>query len=90
MSTSLRNETITTGGVAQDLLPERLGRSQLIITPLTEDLWVNFGETAAVDNGELIPSGESSIFSGARFPEIGGRVSVFSATTGAKITVREG
>jgi hypothetical protein len=89
MSTSLRNVAITTGGVAEDILPARLGRSRLIITPLDEDLWINFGEAAAVDNGELIPADVSSTFSVDKFPEIGGSVSAFSATTGAKITIRE-
>lgn len=89
MSTSLRNLAITTGGVAENILPARLGRSRLIITPITEDLWVNFDETAAVDNGELIPVNTSSVFSVQKFPEIGGALSAFSATTGAKILVRE-
>lgn len=89
MSTSLRNLTITTGGVAENILPARLGRSRLIITPLDEDLWVNFSETAAVDNGELIPADTSSVFSVQKFPEIGGALSAYSATTGAKILVRE-
>jgi hypothetical protein len=89
MSTSLRNVAITTGGVAEDILPARLGRSRLIISPITEDLWINFNETAAVDNGELIPSGSSSVFSVEKFPEIGGAVSAFSATTGAKVNIRE-
>lgn len=85
----ISNKTITTGGVAQDLLPARLGRSRLIINPITEDCWVNFGVTAAVDSGEKIVSGTSSVYTVEKFPEIGGRVSVFSATTGAKIIVRE-
>ena len=58
MSVGLWNLLITTGGVAQDILPARLGRSQLIITPLDEALWINFGETAAIDNGEVVASGE--------------------------------
>jgi hypothetical protein len=85
----IRNLSITAGGVAQDLLPANLGRSRLIIEPITEDCWVNFGSTAAVDSGEKIVNGTSSVFTVEKFPEIGGRVSVFSATTGAKIIVRE-
>ena len=36
------NISITTGGVSQDVLPARLGRSYLLINPTTEDAWVNF------------------------------------------------
>ena len=86
---AITNNTITAGGVAQDLLPARLGRSRLIIQPITEDCWVRFGATAAVDAGEKIVNGSSAVYSVEKFPEIGANVSVFSATTGAKIIVRE-
>lgn len=89
MPTEIQNLSITLGGTAQDLLPARLGRSRLIIEPITEDCWINFGKDAAVDNGEKITSGQSASFTVHGFPDIGGRVSVFSATTAAKIIVRE-
>lgn len=86
----LHNLAITAGGTAEDLLPERPGRRSLIISPITEDCWVAFGETAAVDNGELIPVDTSSRFSIPEFGNIWKALSVFSATTGAKIMIREG
>lgn len=93
MSTSLRNIAIAAGGVAEDILPERLGRTSVVIKPITEDCWVNFGETAAVDNGWLVefdsPAADGKEFHVKKFPEVGGKVSVFSATTGAKILVQE-
>ncbi len=85
----IRNFTITTGGVAQDLLPERFGRSRIIVEPQDEGLWVQFGGTAANNVGEWIAQGSSAQFTVGGFPEIGGRVSVFSATTGSDVVVRE-
>lgn len=89
MATSITNYAITAGGVAQTMIPERLGRSRLIIEPITEDLWVRWGGAAAVDAGEKIVNGQSASYTVEGFPEIGGGVSFFSATTGAKIVVRE-
>ncbi len=93
MSTSLRNIGITLGGTAEDVLPERLGRSRVTIKPITEDCWVNFGETAAVDNGWLVefdsPSLDGKVFDVHHFPEVGGRISIFSATTAAKILIED-
>ena len=86
----LRNIVITTGGTAQDALPARLGRSGLIVDPLTEDCWVNFGANAAVDVGELVKFADvPRRFDIVDTPEIGGRVSILSATTGVKINLRE-
>lgn len=84
-----QNFTLTTGGVAENALPARLGRSRLIITALDEDGWVNIGATAATNVGEKLYQGSPSQFSVFNFPTIGGAVSVFSATTGAKFTIRE-
>lgn len=90
MSISLRNGSLVAGGTAQDALPARLGRSRLIISAQTENMWVNFGENAAADDGELIYSGSiPRVFSVDEFPEIGARVSIVSATTGAKYQIRE-
>jgi len=89
MPTSLQNIAIATGGVAQDLLPARLGRGAVIISPISEDCWVNFGVTAAVNVGERIVNGASARFSVEHYPEVGARVSVFSATTSSQIMVRE-
>jgi hypothetical protein len=85
----IRNLVITAGGVAQDLLPVNYGRTRITVEPITEDCWVNIGTTAAVDVGEKVLNGTQSVFDVANYPEVGGRVSVFSATTGAKIIVRE-
>lgn len=85
----LANTTITAGGVAQTLLPVRTSRTALIITPLDEDCWVNFSATAAVNSGELIYAGSPARFSVQNFPEIGGSVSIFSATTSSRIQYRE-
>jgi hypothetical protein len=89
MPEPIQNIDITLGGTAQQLVPARLGRSQLIIEPQDEDCWVRCGGTAAVDVGERIPSGGSAVFSVGKFPTIGGAWSVLSATTGADIVVRE-
>ena len=89
MSTSLKNGTIATGGTAQDIAAERLGRTSIAIMPQDEDLWINFGQNAAVDGGELVPVRSMAIFDVVRFPEVGGRVSVVSPTTGAKFQFRD-
>lgn len=89
MPVQIQNIDITAGGVAQTLVPARLGRSQLIIEPQDEDCWVQCGGTAAPDSGERVPSGSSAVFSVWRFPTIGGAWSVYSASTGADIVVRE-
>lgn len=89
MASSQTNFAITLGGTAENLLSARLGRSRLIITPLTENCWIRWGNTAAVDAGELVYANSPTQYSVENFPEIGGAVSVFSATTGAKIVVRE-
>lgn len=89
MSVSLKNGTIVTGGTAQNALPERIGRSKVIVAAQTENTWINFGEDAAADDGELIYAGSSAAFSVENFPEIGARVSIVSATTGAKYQIRE-
>lgn len=84
----IRNLTITTGGTAQDLLPAFHAWGGFIITPLTEDMWINFGADAATDQGEKLFLNSPAKFSGRDFPEFNGRVSIVSATTGAKFTVR--
>lgn len=89
MPNSLRQVVIASGGVAEELLPVRYGRSRVIITPITENCWVRVGATAAVDAGELVNVNSPTQFSGEFFPEIGGSWSVYSATTGAKINIRE-
>ena len=87
---ALNNTTITLGGTAQQLLPERPGRTELIIQPVDEDCWVNFGSTnAAVNVGELVMVNSFSRFHVSDFPEVGGRVSIFSATTGSHINYRD-
>lgn len=88
---SIRNVAITSGGTAQDALPARPGRTFLEIDPITESCWVNFGTNAAVDTGVLIDVDEKPPrrFCVEDAPDIGGRVSIFSATTGAKIIIRE-
>jgi len=89
MPSSLRQLEITLGGTAEELVPARVSRSRLIITPITEDCWIRVGATAAVDEGELVYLGSPTQFSVEFFPEIGGAWSVYSATTGAKINIRE-
>lgn len=89
MPNAQQNFVITLGGTAQTLLPARIGRSRLIIQPTDEDLWVNFFGTAAPNVGELIYQGSTGQWSGEFFPNIGGAVSVYSATTGSNVTVRE-
>lgn len=90
MSEAFKNITIATGGVSQDALPARLGRSFLQVDPVTEDCWLAFGSTAAVDNGALIKFGdEPRRFTVQDTPDIGGRVSIFSATGAVKINLRE-
>ena len=82
------NRTITTGGAAQDVLSAFHGWGGFILTPLTEDMWLNFGADAAADAGEKVFLNSPTKFSAANFPEFNARVSIFSATTGAKFTVR--
>lgn len=89
MPNSQQNFNITLGGTAETLLAARLGRSRLIITPLDEDCWIRWNGTAAVDAGELCYQGSPNQFSVENFPEIGGEVSVYSATTDSDITIRE-
>lgn len=84
----IRNLTITTGGTAQDILSEGHGWGGFIITPLDEDMWIQFGSDAAVDDGEKIFQNSPAKFSYTEFPELNARVSVLSATTGAKFTLR--
>lgn len=90
MSVSLRNGVIATGGTSQEALPARLGRQSLIISVQTENAWVNFGESAAADDGELVYFGSiPRVFDVERFPEIGGTVNIVAATTGTKYQIRE-
>lgn len=84
----IRNLEITTGGVAQDILANHHGWGGFIINALTENMWINFGADAAEDAGELIYQGSPAKFSYSEFPELNARVSIFSATTGAKFTLR--
>lgn len=85
---SIRNLTIATGGAAQDLFPAFHGVGGFIITPLDEDMWIQFGANAAVDSGEKIFQNSGSKFTYDQYPELNARVSVFSATAGAKFTLR--
>lgn len=82
------NRTITTGGVAQDILANGHGWGGFIINCLDEDAWLSFGSDAAVDNGEKLYQDSPAKYSYTEFPELGARVSIFSATTGAKFTIR--
>lgn len=84
----IRNLTITTGGTAQDILANHHGWGGFIINALDEDMWINFGADAAVDSGEKIYQDSPSKFSYSEFPELNARVSIISATTGAKFTIR--
>ncbi len=89
MPNSIQNINIVLGGTVQELVPARLGRSRLIIEPQDEDCWVSPHGNAAADVGERVASGQSASFTVYGFPEIGARWTVFSATTGADIVVRE-
>lgn len=89
MASSESNFSITLGGTAETLLPARLGRSRLIITPVTEDCWIRFGAVAAPNVGELLYMGSPGQWSVENFPELGASVSVYSATTASKINIRE-
>lgn len=83
-----RNMTITAGGTAQNLLAAFHGWGGFILTPLTEDMWLRFDGDAAVDAGEKIFLNAPAKFSADNFPAFNARVSIVSATTGAKFTVR--
>lgn len=85
----IRNISFTLGGTAQDALPANLGRTRVNISPTTEDCWVNFGANAGVDIGTKVVLNTSKEFVVWKWPEIGGRVSIFSATTAAKIAIEE-
>jgi hypothetical protein len=85
----IRNISFTLGGTAQDALPANLGRTRVNIKPTTEDCWINFGATAAVDTGFKVANGTEKEFLVWKYPEVGGRLSIFSATTGAKISIEE-
>lgn len=85
---AIQNEVIVTGGVAQDLLPNFHGNGGFIINAITEDMWINFGADAAADTGEKIYKDNPAKFSAMNFPEFNARVSIVSATTGAKFTIR--
>ncbi len=77
------NETITSGGSAQDvdLNTAYLG---FIIYAEEEDMRVNIGANASSSVGEFLGSGKSSSFTRKR----GETISVYGATTGKKFTVR--
>lgn len=83
------NVSITTGGTAEvpALLVEDHSRLSVRIKPTTEDLWVNFGATAAVDTGILISSGSVEFFNADEYPDIKKYVSLRSATSAAKINI---
>lgn len=85
---ALLNQTITMGKTAQDILARYHGWGGFIIVALTEDMWINFGANADVDTGEKLYLDSPAKFSAAEFPELNSRVSIFSATTGAKFTLR--
>lgn len=89
MPESIQNINITTGGTVQELVPARFGRSRLIIEPQDRECWVRVGGDAAADVGEHIAQGASAQFTVYGFPEVGGRWTVHSATTGDDIVVRE-
>ena len=89
MSTSLKNGSITTGGTAQDALPERLGRTTVVVQAQDEDMFVNFGTNAAIDTGYMIPVRAEVRFEVWKFPEVGGRVSIISPSTGAKYEIQD-
>lgn len=82
------NGTITAGGTAQNLLSAFHSWGGFILTPLTEDMWIQFGRDAAIDDGEKVFLNSPAKFSATDFPELNARVSIISATTGAKYTLR--
>lgn len=85
---AIQNREITLGGTAEDILTNGHGWGGFIINPLDEDLWIQFGSDAGVDDGELVYRNSPSKYSYSEFPALGARVSVYSATTGAKFTLR--
>ncbi len=90
MPTQIQNIVTASGGVAQELVPARFGRSRLIVEPQDAECWVQCGSVnAAVNVGERIAQGSSAQFTVQGFPDIGGRWTFFSATTGDDIVVRE-
>lgn len=84
----IQNILITTGGVAQSLnLPQGCGG--IILNPIDENCWINFGTTnAAVNVGELVYKGSPTKFSYHEFPELNAGATIFSATTGSHLTLR--
>lgn len=82
------NGTITTGATAQNLLAAFHSWGGFILTPHDEDMWIQFGRDAAIDDGEKVYQDSPTKFSYTDFPELNARVSIISATTGAKFTVR--
>jgi hypothetical protein len=87
-----RSTTITAGGTAQQLVAANTSRRYLlIINPLTatENLWVNFTTTAVTDSPSIgLAPGDSLVMEGMFVTtEV---VSVIAATTGHKVTAKEG
>lgn len=81
------NISITTGGVAETILAADANRQSLAIAATTEDGWIKFGGTAAVDDGFPVFRNGPQNWNTQDYPQIKEAVSYFSATTAAKIAI---
>lgn len=80
------NSTITLGGTAQSGALADANRAFIHIdnNHTSEDLWVRFLGTAAVDVGIRIPGGSSAEWTYGEMPSIKLAMSIIAATTGHK------
>jgi hypothetical protein len=83
------NGTITLGGTAQQLLARDGNRGFFAFqNNSSEDMWLSFAGTAAIDVGIKIPSGGSCEYLVENKRDIGNPISVYGATTGSKFGVQ--
>jgi hypothetical protein len=84
---AVTNFSLPLGGTAQNILAADETRRYVRITPTTENVWINFGATAVVDTGILVPLNTPLVLNSNDAPDIRKSISIVSATTAAKTNV---